>query len=51
MTKTLYIAIVAVFAYGCTTAINASEIEVSAREDAREAALWTIMTTARNTTR
>jgi len=47
MTRTLYAVILAVFAYGCATAINASERELSAREDAREAALWTIMTADR----
>jgi hypothetical protein len=45
MTRTLYTVILAVFAYGCATAINASEREVSAREDAREAALWQMLAT------
>jgi len=43
MTRTLYAVILTVFAYGCATTINASEREVSAREDAREAALWQAM--------
>jgi hypothetical protein len=43
MTRTLCAVILAVFAYGCATAISASEREVSAREDAREAALWKVM--------
>jgi len=47
MTRTLYAVILAVFAYGCATSINASEKEVSAREDAREIALWKMMTTDR----
>ena len=47
MTRTLYTVILAIFAYGCGTAISASEREVSAREDAREAALWKMMTTDR----
>jgi len=45
MTRTLCTVILAVFAYGCATAINASEREVSAREDAREVALWQILST------
>jgi hypothetical protein len=45
MTRTVYAVILAVFAYGCGTAIGASEREVSAREDAREAALWQLLAT------
>jgi hypothetical protein len=45
MTRTLYTVILAVFAYGCATGITASEREVSAREDARETALWQLLTT------
>jgi hypothetical protein len=43
MTRTLCAVILAVFAYGCATAISASEKELSAREDARDAALWQAM--------
>ena len=43
MTRTLYAVVLAVFAYGCATAISASERELSAREDARDAALWQIL--------
>lgn len=44
MTRTIHLIIVALFAYGCTTAISASEKELSAREDSREVALWSLMT-------
>ena len=43
MTRTLYAVILAVFVYGCATSISASEKSLSAREDAREAALWQAM--------
>ena len=43
MSRTLYAVILAMFAYGCTTSISASERELSAREDARDAALWQAM--------
>ena len=47
MTRTLYAVVLAVFAYGCATAISTPERELSAREDARELALWKMMTTDR----
>ena len=47
MIKTVCTIILAVFAYGCAVPINASEKEVSTREDAREAALWKIMTSVK----
>ena len=43
MTRTVYSIIVVLFAFGCTP-VPASEKEVSTREDARDAALWTLIT-------